>query len=323
MVKTDPSRFGLDVEIASQKMAKYGDWTLMAWSDGKLMWVWYDHPNGEGSIPERDFKRVAKDMMSESMDERYQLEALSAKQLKKLGITNPLAGKHYPYQQDEDTQMKESTLLNRALQLLDEKVKIKGSGPFTAVATKNKKVVGQFHSVDKKEINDVIAYMKTEHRGSSVSVEDKTGKVVYTTEQIKVKEALDAVDKKELKKKHKDREDKDIDNDGDADSTDKYLHKRRKAISKAIASKKEESVRFRIRWTAVSENKDFMLNILEKEGNFLPSVTDGLVDSWEATNGGFVVEFKNKENASTFQRMYESGTSMSFSEITVVDKKTA
>jgi hypothetical protein len=67
MVKTDPSRFGDDVEITSQKMAEYGDWTLMAWSDGKLMHVWYDHPNGEGSVPEKDFKRVAKDMMSESV----------------------------------------------------------------------------------------------------------------------------------------------------------------------------------------------------------------------------------------------------------------
>jgi len=67
MVKTDPSRFGDDVEITSQKMAEYGDWTLMTWSDGKLMHVWYDHPNGEGSVPEKDFKRVAKDMMSESV----------------------------------------------------------------------------------------------------------------------------------------------------------------------------------------------------------------------------------------------------------------
>ena len=45
---------------------------------------------------------------------------------------------------------------------------------------------------------------------------------------------LDPVNKKELKGKHKDRKDKDIDNDGDVDSTDKYLHKRRKAISKAM-----------------------------------------------------------------------------------------
>lgn len=46
-------------------------------------------------------------------------------------------------------------------------------------------------------------------------------------------EALDPVDKSELKGKHADRKDKDIDNDGDVDSSDKYLHKKRKAISKA------------------------------------------------------------------------------------------
>ena len=56
----------------------------------------------------------------------------------------------------------------------------------------------------------------------------------------KKKEAMDPVDKSELKGKHKDRKDKDIDNDGDVDSSDKYLHKRRKAVSKAIASKDKE-----------------------------------------------------------------------------------
>ncbi|MAG49643.1 hypothetical protein CMO86_08330 [Candidatus Woesearchaeota archaeon] len=49
------------------------------------------------------------------------------------------------------------------------------------------------------------------------------------------KEAMDPVDKKELKGKHKDRKDKDIDNDGDVDSSDEYLHKRRKAISQKEA----------------------------------------------------------------------------------------
>jgi len=51
---------------------------------------------------------------------------------------------------------------------------------------------------------------------------------------------LDPVNKKALKKKYKDRKDKDIDNDGDEDESDKYLHMRRKAISKAIAKKKED-----------------------------------------------------------------------------------
>ena len=45
---------------------------------------------------------------------------------------------------------------------------------------------------------------------------------------------LDAVNPKAVKKKFDDRKDKDIDNDGDVDSSDKYLHKRRKAVSKAI-----------------------------------------------------------------------------------------
>ncbi len=45
---------------------------------------------------------------------------------------------------------------------------------------------------------------------------------------------LDAVNKKAVKKKFANRKDKDIDNDGDVDGSDKFLHKRRKAISKKM-----------------------------------------------------------------------------------------
>ena len=47
-------------------------------------------------------------------------------------------------------------------------------------------------------------------------------------------DGLDAVQPKAVKKKFKDRKDKDVDNDGDVDDSDKFLHKRRKAVSKAM-----------------------------------------------------------------------------------------
>ena len=48
---------------------------------------------------------------------------------------------------------------------------------------------------------------------------------------------LDSVNHKELKGDHADRKDKDIDNDGDVDKSDKYLHARRKKVSKILAMK--------------------------------------------------------------------------------------
>ena len=54
-------------------------------------------------------------------------------------------------------------------------------------------------------------------------------------------EGMDKVQPKALKKKFKNRKDKDIDNDGDVDSSDKFLHKKRKAISKAIDKNEDAS----------------------------------------------------------------------------------
>ena len=56
----------------------------------------------------------------------------------------------------------------------------------------------------------------------------------------KNEDKLDPVNKNAVKKKFDDRKDKDIDNDGDVDSSDKFLHKRRKAVSKSIANEDKE-----------------------------------------------------------------------------------
>ena len=64
--------------------------------------------------------------------------------------------------------------------------------------------------------------------------------LLVSSESVTEKKHLDPVNPKAVKKDFKDRKDKDIDNDGDTDDTDKYLHKRRKAISKAIKGEEVE-----------------------------------------------------------------------------------
>lgn len=63
----------------------------------------------------------------------------------------------------------------------------------------------------------------------------KAASLIMNTEATK----LDKVNPKAVKKDFDDRKDKDIDNDGDVDSSDEYLHKRRKAISKATKEETE------------------------------------------------------------------------------------
>jgi len=73
---------------------------------------------------------------------------------------------------------------------------------------------------------------------------------------------LDPVNKDAVKKKFDDRKDKDIDNDGDVDSTDKFLHKRRKAITKAI---EKEGNAFTLKLAQARKNGDKSMTIGKKE----------------------------------------------------------
>ena len=63
--------------------------------------------------------------------------------------------------------------------------------------------------------------------------------VTHEGEELEEKK-LDPVNHKELKGKHSERKDKDIDNDGDVDGSDKYLHMRRKKVSKIIGMSKKK-----------------------------------------------------------------------------------
>ena len=73
---------------------------------------------------------------------------------------------------------------------------------------------------------------------------------------------LDPVNPVAVNKKFKNRKDKDLDNDGDTDSSDEYLHKRRKAISKAM--KKEH------------HQKDADGNVVEHDGEEIDEAKKGL-----------------------------------------------
>ena len=73
-------------------------------------------------------------------------------------------------------------------------------------------------------------------KGGKTIVIDKSKEKEYLKKgwELAEKKKLDPVDDAENDKKFKDREDKDIDNDGDVDSSDEYLHKKRKATDDAI-----------------------------------------------------------------------------------------
>ena len=89
-------------------------------------------------------------------------------------------------------------------------------------------------------------------------------------------DGLDAVQPKAVKKKFADRKDKDIDNDGDVDDSDKFLHKRRKAVSKSMGEalvSVAESVR--MMWDEAAKKTEAQDMEQDKDG-------DGMDDNGKA-----------------------------------------
>ena len=109
----------------------------------------------------------------------------------------------------------------------------------------------------------------------------------------KEQEKMDKVNKVALGKKFKDRKDKDIDNDGDVDDSDKYLHKRRQAVSKAIKKENYEvGTKARrdhtIETTPGQSKEDFekQVEVMHKKKN---SMREALAKMWG-------IEEKNNKN---------------------------
>ena len=109
----------------------------------------------------------------------------------------------------------------------------------------------------------------------------------------KQQEKLDPVNKAALAKDFQGRKDKDIDNDGDVDSTDKYLHKRRKAITKNIKKENyevgtKERRDHTIKTTPGQSVEDFekQVDVMHKKKN---SMREALAKMWG-------IEEKNNRN---------------------------
>ena len=124
----------------------------------------------------------------------------------------------------------------------------------TSVPTMSELVEGEWFGEDKKKV-DAGAFVQ------EVKNFSKLGEMIYREGSLRdvakglselaekariatLQETDDWFDKVTINKiepedDFEDRDDKDIDNDGDTDDSDRYLHKRRKAVAKAIASKKK------------------------------------------------------------------------------------
>jgi len=63
---------------------------------------------------------------------------------------------------------------------INEKKNKTKKGLYTVVAIIKNKVIEQMYDVEKKELKDTIAYMKSAYKGSKISVENSDGKVVQT-----------------------------------------------------------------------------------------------------------------------------------------------
>ena len=106
---------------------------------------------------------------------------------------------------------------------------LKKEGGASGLAPLDKALKDKGHDMSAKEVISKMSDVKQHKEGDYILDEDASN------DKSDDGEGMDKVDPKAVKKKFKDRKDQDIDNDGDVDSSDEYLHKRRRAVSKAVS----------------------------------------------------------------------------------------
>ena len=122
--------------------------------------------------------------------------------------------------------------INLCAQNLNAKEFVPGMSSMPPMESDEQFMMGnQGLKVDIKQIDD-----EGNAFGKALMAAKKNGEKEFVVggKKYNVEAEMDKVNPVAVKKKFKDRKDKDIDNDGDVDASDRYLHKRRKAISKEI-----------------------------------------------------------------------------------------
>jgi len=227
----DPVGKNEDVELDEMPNRAYKEKinTLLKKHSGKFKW------SGEELYVTKEIEKDVKNIISKSKEDVPTIkvsssplrEAVNLKQLKK----------QYNKNEDENRHTENYLLLAKAFGSKSEVKKVQD------IMKRNEKQ-GHTSKSDMdwmyKNINPYYDKIRNEE---TMKLEDTVKQVLETNKNDKSDDGdgLDAVQPKAVKKKFKDRKDKDIDNDGDTDDSDKFLHKKRKAISKAIA--KKESVK--------------------------------------------------------------------------------
>jgi hypothetical protein len=115
-------------------------------------------------------------------------------------------------------------------------------------------------------------------------------------EEVQYTEALDPVGK----------EDSDIDNDGDTDKSDKYLHKRRKAIGKAISTRKESFSNWRQDLVEVMDEVEGDKKIKEKKVENKIVINPELKEAVEELGGQLIEMVEIEEGYKPIGREKES-----------------